>query len=730
MVNNAGIRKYLDTGSLNLFARQLVDSLEAARGIAVCDADGAIAWCGPDDDAASAWPVNELPGGPTSRGDATRDLGDGSFAHAFPINPAGEGDGFLLVRTDSAAPLPSEDVRRSVQPILNCIHKQLDIGLGLSAARRQTSRDRANMALLYNLAGLRDDAPSATVLPRALQAAGRHFASDLIVLWMPEQELQLAWRADGPVSADKCAALSPVFQRLLLAAQRRRKVLVADAPAALQRFAHSANAQARILSAPLLNEHDEVAGVLALVGRADYSRNDLRFVRVVSSKLAALAGRDVEPRDARIDRHGLIKHIDAQLSANRSQARALLLLDIDKLHVINEMHGHFGGDAAIEAVMQAAQDECGPGDMVCDLSGGVVALYLSDADEKRAVTRAQRVGERVKQRPATYEGRTIESTVSIGIATMPVVVNDAASALNTAEVAVRSAKSRGGDTCVVFNDMDASVMRRREDLDQVGQLQAALLDNRFVLYAQRIVSLQEVESRPRYEILLRLLDEDGAVLSPDRFLSAAERYQMMSSIDRWVVRRTMDMLSTSDNLLEINLASFSINLSAQSLMDEEFPRFVEQCVLDSGISPDTFCFEITESSVMRNMERAQDLLRRFSALGCRVALDDFGTGQCSFGYLKDLPVQYVKIDGSFVRDIIENPLSEAIVESVARIARVMHARTVAEYVENDLIMSRLREVGIDFAQGYRIGKPKPLDDVLAEFGDALIDPVELLTIPA
>ncbi|MGB5246653.1 MAG: GGDEF domain-containing phosphodiesterase, partial [Woeseia sp.] len=315
-----------------------------------------------------------------------------------------------------------------------------------------------------------------------------------------------------------------------------------------------------------------------------------------------------------------------------------------------------------------------------------------------------------------YEGRVIDVVASIGIAMMPSMVQDGSGALNTAEVAARTAKGRGGDQVVVFDDLDASVMRRREDLDQVGQLQAALIDNRFELYAQPIVSLRDEDCRPRYEILLRMIDETGKLCSPERFLSAAERYQMMASIDRFVVRTATNMLSQTDNLLEINLASFSINVSTQSLMDDEFPKFVEACILDSGISPDTFCFEITETAIMRNLQRAQDMLNRFRKLGCRLALDDFGTGQCSFAYLKDLPVQYVKIDGSFIRDVLENPLSEAIVESVCKIAKVINARTVAEYVENDLILQRMKQAGIDFAQGYRVGRPEPLTKILAEFG--------------
>jgi EAL domain-containing protein (putative c-di-GMP-specific phosphodiesterase class I) len=203
-------------------------------------------------------------------------------------------------------------------------------------------------------------------------------------------------------------------------------------------------------------------------------------------------------------------------------------------------------------------------------------------------------------------------------------------------------------------------------------------------------------------------------------MSSAERYQMMSAIDRWVIKNTLDQLSAADNMLEVNLARFSINVSAQSLADDEFHEFIETQIAESGISPDALCFEITETVVVRNLERAQRFIRRLRKLGCRLALDDFGTGYCSYAYLKDLPVHYVKIDGVFVRDILENPLSAAIISSMTEIAKVMKAQTVAEHVENDLIVQRMRKHDIDFVQGFAIGRPAPLEQVLRSIGPPIM----------
>jgi EAL domain-containing protein (putative c-di-GMP-specific phosphodiesterase class I) len=232
--------------------------------------------------------------------------------------------------------------------------------------------------------------------------------------------------------------------------------------------------------------------------------------------------------------------------------------------------------------------------------------------------------------------------------------------------------------------------------------------------------MKEQDDSCRCEILVRMLDEDGQILLPGEFMSAAERYQLMPALDRWVINKTLDELSNADNLLEINLAHFSINVSAQSLTDDDFLDHVIKRISESGVSPEALCFEITETAVVRNLDQAQRFIRKLRKLGCRLALDDFGTGHCSFAYLKDMSVQYIKIDGVFIRDILDNPLSEAIVSSVTNIAKVMHAYTVAEHVENDRVLQHLQQYDIDYVQGFAIARPRPLSEVLAEMGPAVL----------
>ncbi|MGB5626105.1 MAG: EAL domain-containing protein, partial [Woeseiaceae bacterium] len=425
-------------------------------------------------------------------------------------------------------------------------------------------------------------------------------------------------------------------------------------------------------------------------------------------------------RNEHHSRHSFLHHITNVTERFASQPHAVLYVDVDKLHVVNDNFGHVAGDEVIQYVSDLLDEVSGTDDAIAHLFGDAFGLFLRDCDEKKACEKAELILESIARREIEYDGRVISVSASVGIAMIPEVVADASAALNTAEVAARYAKSRGGGRVVVFRDLDASVAQRRSDLDQVGYIQSALIENRFVLYAQAIEPLRDEQKVHRYEILVRMLAENGDTLAPGAFMSAAERYQMMSTLDRWVVRNTLDQLANADNMLEISLGSFSINISGQSLADDDFPAFLEKQIIESGVSPDSLCFEITETSIVRNLERAQRCIRRLRKLGCRLALDDFGTGYCSFAYLKDLPVQYLKIDGVFVRDMLENPLSEAIILSTVKIAKVMNAATVAEHVENDLLVQRLRQHGIDFVQGFAIGRPVPFKRVLDNIGPPVL----------
>ena len=720
MENN--IAAYLDSGSMRLFAEQISDTLGNVIAVGIHDLNGKLVWAGPESRCKNFWTVNpflreEVPGG----GFVER-LSNNNHVYVFYLHCGDDREkcGTISIQIDSSNPVSLEFARAEIEPVLDCIERQIGINAELSAVRRMTAEGQKGMQLLMDLDALDDDNGPREILQHILERSADHFSAELAAVLLPGLGIQEVWPATVQQNEDISKAVMTTLGALVAQARIHRQVLLSGVNIRTRIAAGFRSSDPKILCSPIINSIGDVIGVFVLIGSTKYSKEQVRLSRAICAKINTLLRTADQLQSEHHSRHGFLQHVTSVIQRHASQPHAVVYVDIDKLHVVNDNFGHVAGDQVIKYVSEQLDDVAGTDDAIAHLFGDAFGLFLRNCDEAKAREKAGLVLDAVSRREVEYDGRTISVSASAGIAMIPDVVADAASALNTAEVAARSAKSRGGGRTVVFRDLDASVAQRRSDLDQVGVLQSALIDNRFVLYAQAIRPLDEEDNVHRYEILVRMLSADGDTLPPGVFMSAAERYQMMAALDRWVVRNTLDMLANADNLLEISLGSFSINISGQSLTDDEFPAFLESQIIESGVSPDSLCFEITETAIVKNLERAQRCIRRLRKLGCRLALDDFGTGYCSFAYLKDLPVQYLKIDGVFVRDMLENPLSEAIIASTVQIADVMHAATVAEHVENDLLAQRLRQHGIDFVQGFAVGKPEPLQAVLDNIGPPVL----------
>ncbi len=315
----------------------------------------------------------------------------------------------------------------------------------------------------------------------------------------------------------------------------------------------------------------------------------------------------------------------------------------------------------------------------------------------------------------THGDSRLHISISVGVALLDTGAGELMHSLAAAETACKAAKDRGRNRVEVYHPNDASLVRRFDDINIAGQLREAIDAGRFRLDAQLILPFAGAESaRPHYELLIRMIDDEGRTIGPDRFMSAAIRYQLMPSIDRWVLNKAIEMLQPHAQLLAGKALSFAINFSGQSLNDATFPDFILDRIATSGLDPELFCFELTENATIASLERAESLMRRLRRLGCGVALDDFGTGLSSLAYLRQLPVTMLKIDGSFVRDVLKDPRAESMVRAIAQLARSMSIATVGEYVETEEIRARIATLGVDYGQGFAIGRPGPLDELLTE----------------
>ncbi len=444
--------------------------------------------------------------------------------------------------------------------------------------------------------------------------------------------------------------------------------------------------------------------------------HDVTEIQGMARRMAFLASHD--PLTGLLNRREFETRLNQVLESAQAGQRehALLYLDLDQFKIVNDTCGHIAGDELLKQLANHMQKEIRASDVLARLGGDEFGVVLEDCSVDKAKQIADLLRQSVKDFRFLWESRTFEIGVSIGLVPISRDSGGITEVLSAADSACYVAKDHGRNRIHIYQPGDRAMAQRRGEMQWVHRLRQGLENNSFDLYCQAIVPLGE-ETSPFarfYEILVRVQDED--LVLPAAFIPAAERYHLMPSIDRWVIRTVFSMLeehqARSGGAGEPGSARFAINLSGQSLGDEKFLEFVMQQFAQHRISPASICFEITETAAIANLARARDFIARFKSMGCHFALDDFGSGLSSFGYLKSLSVDYLKIAGDFIEGMVEDPVDHAMVEAINQIGHVMGLTTIAESVENAPILNSIREMGVDYAQGLGIDTPKPLHQVL------------------
>jgi diguanylate cyclase (GGDEF)-like protein len=386
----------------------------------------------------------------------------------------------------------------------------------------------------------------------------------------------------------------------------------------------------------------------------------------------------------------------------------LVLLDIDQFRLINDASGLDAGDSLLAWVAAALREAMGKNDAAARLGGNEFGLLMRDA----SVAGAQKTAERLQQRLHDFRFAWRESTFSvrssIGVVPVSERFESASALLGAVEAAAAQAKRRGGNQVFVWQDHEeAADVARRNALAWVARIKDNLTRGHVQLYCQPIVPLASHEDGESFEILFRMIGADGTVRGPQDVVLMAERYGLMDAIDQWVVKNTLRDLARDRKRLE-RIDHCSINLSATSLKGEALLDVIHTELSASRVPPRKICFEITETAAVDNLAEVRWLMDQLKTIGCRFSLDDFGSGMASYAYLRDLAVDYIKIDRTFVKDMDVDDLSSVIIESIHQIAGLLGARTVAEGVETQAIASALTALGIDYAQGYFFARPGPL----------------------
>jgi len=466
-----------------------------------------------------------------------------------------------------------------------------------------------------------------------------------------------------------------------------------------------------VTASPIRDHSERVIGaVLAL--------HDVTVLRNMARQMAYQARHD--PLTGLINRGEFELRLAQALESARSghTQHALCYLDLDQFKIVNDTCGHVAGDELLKQLTTQLQARVRETDTLARLGGDEFGILLEHCPIEEAADTADALRQVVKRFRFAWQDKLFDIGASIGLVPITAESGSLVDVMSAADSACYIAKDHGRDRIHVYQPEDNALVQRRGEMQWVQRVNRALDEDRFRLLYQKVLPLDAGETDRYCEILVRMVDEQGELVPPMAFIPAAERYQLMPALDRWVLSAVLAAVHAhSPALADVSVCA--VNLSGQSLCDEHFLASVVELLDDARIDPERICFEITETAAIANLTRATRFINVLKGMGCRFALDDFGSGLSSFSHLKHLPVDFLKIDGGFVRDMAGDPVDAAMVEAINRIGHVMGIRTIAESVENETTLAALRRLGVNFAQGSAIARPEPFGEAV-RFGERLV----------
>jgi len=513
-----------------------------------------------------------------------------------------------------------------------------------------------------------------------------------------------AAQATGKLLEEIISLVDESDRRLL--ADPVHQALTSGAPVTLGRRAlllSRANGGERSIelsASPVRNDANEVVGAALLL-------HDVTELRGLARQMSYQATHDA--LTGLVNRREFERRLEEAIdSGQRGDGQHVLCyLDLDRFKLVNDTSGHLAGDSMLREVAKLLRDAVRDSDTVARLGGDEFGMLLIGCPLEKARQIADDVCRSVGDYRFVWKDRIFNIGVSIGLLEISRESGTLEELMAAADTACYVAKKQGSGRVAVYSARDEALARHSGEIQWLQRLQGALKENRFQLYHQIIVPTHGTDGGPAMEVLLRLRDENGQELPPAEFMRAAERYRLMGLVDRWVVQTTFAALGRGALLLQPD-RSVAINISGQTLGDLQFLEFVVECLDSTGVSPAQICFEITESAVVANLEHARRFIGVLHGMGCQFALDDFGSGVGSFSNLKNLPLDYLKIDGSFIRNLARDTVNQAMVTAMIKLARTLNFKVIAEQVEDSAALEAARRMGVDYLQGYAIGRPQPL----------------------
>lgn len=628
-----------------------------------------------------------------------RELPDGRHAYGHALVHEGRRVGALIVTVKADARGGEKIHTELLTPLAECVARELALAQRLEDAE---SRARAGDSLLKSVRAVADQDAAPEPLEQLVAAAKRDLGAHYAFLYVPAQR-RVVW--SGP-DAEAHAGVPLAVWNALRRKPRPQRLGVPNGP------------ENAILAAPVFGTPRSLVGVLGIhtpTIPADVAGLEESVVTLHALRVARVLDHEHDALTGLASRAAFERRAGELVRANRGNVAEPLVLyaDIDQMHVVNELGGNALGDEVLALLARAMRAAVPADGLVARLGGDRFGMLFAAARASEVEKLANLPVETAKRLRISISGQPHTLSVSVG-GCLVTRADGFPEALTRAEIACRAAKDRGRGRAELYVDGDASMIRRRTAVHTAAQLHAALRNNQFELVAQPIRPLVE-EGAPWYhEVLLRMVDERGGTVAPDKFLAAAGTYGLLPAIDRWVVHRVLHLLAQGPGTFDPTRTRFSINLAGATLAAEGFVEFLRAQLEATRIAPELLCFELAEPAVMQQTERSRQFFLAIKGLGCTVALDDFGSGETSLASLQKLPLDFVKLDGSIIRTLQKNRVVAPALKSAVEIARGLHLRTIAEYVETGELESEVRKLGIDYGQGFAIGRPRAFDAALEE----------------
>jgi len=553
----------------------------------------------------------------------------------------------------------------------------------------------------------------------------RFLSVDIIYLYIAGPNVSMRkFRNDNPIfHAD--ALFKCLRTNILQSLQSDAQSVVVNHSEEKQKLGIETDLPFKFVASPVDDDEGKAIGLFATASQEfaidDFSNSDRNLLDVMAKKVSKIVQSHFDPLTGLENSHSfelILKDLLKQVTG-REAKHAIANIDVDRMAVVNDISGREAGDHIIKVVAAKLADLVRSQDLVARLGSDKFGVLLRSCDMATAEVIMKKASHAISSLDVEWEGKRHEVSVSIGVAPVNPQIQSVTNLLDAAETARDVSKQRGRNSIHMLELEDSNLLQRKDQIRWVARIQEGLRDNHFQLYAQLIEPIHSRTNRQHYEILLRLLDADGTIINPGAFIPAAERFYLMANVDRWVINQTFHEMAEMYRGPSPRRYQISINLSGQSLSDPySLGSYIENKLEEYEIDGSDICFEITESAAIANLGEAAAFIEQIRELGCKFSLDDFGTGLSSFTYLKMLKVDYLKIDGSFVRDIVADPVSESMVSAINQVGQAMQLETVAEYVESDDIKQKLNKIGVNYGQGYSIGKPGPFLSIQEEFEES------------